>query len=320
MSEKNQKRLEKIKKKIEHYFFEYAQDKNIHYPSLLRDAVEEVLIDELNFVEHYDLQFYTEDRDEMKFINEELTFLVERMAGITDVWAIHLTHLCSDGRFHQPASHYYIGEDSEGIVSYVILGDGAPWIDYDVSYSTVFGKLLEDLGPKHPDRAMKAIKEFIENHKDKLEELGEDNIWGLKIDPSENYVILNSYNDQFDIYPMSELREITLHEYNTGRDTLYAHKEQGIFIKIEVSRYQGSADYTASKVEADLKDIALLEHLKEIHKDRLAIINPYPPHRVLKVINSSGDVCTPKKEWRFDPETRKFQGDGDQQCPPPILN
>ncbi|MFW5895448.1 MAG: hypothetical protein ACOCT9_01760 [archaeon] len=240
------KRKKEIKKGIQDYFFEYVLDCKNKYQisSLLKEAVEETLIDKLNYIDREDFLFLTDDKEEMEFINEHLAELIYEISDITGVWAIFVQHLCSDGRFKHPLTSYYIGEDSEGCISYVITGDGDPYIDYDISYSSVFESLLEDLGMKHPDRAMKAIKNYIKENEKTLKEY-EGNIWGIEIDPDENYVVINSSRDQFDLIPDSCLKEISTEYYDTGMDTILYYKKKGRFIKISISRYQGSPDYVA---------------------------------------------------------------------------
>jgi hypothetical protein len=321
MSTKSE-RLSKIKNAIQGYFFNYAEDCEEDYEvrDLLKEAVNETLVNELNFIDRKGFLFFTEDKEEMKFINEQVYPFIQEMTDqrfAEKLWAIHCEHLMSDGRFHQPITSYYIGTDTEGFISYVVIGGGSPYCEMDLSYTRVFKLLIEDRGGKHPSRVMESIQDYIKNHKKKIKEVEDIELFGTEIDPNKDYLLINK-NDPWELIPLEELEEIHYEDYKTGHETLYFHNKTARFISEYVSMYQGSPDYTA-EIEEEQEKFALLSHLKDINKDRLAVINPYPPHDLIKVIHSDGKSCTPSG-WRFNPERGGFEADnGSQQCPPPKI-
>jgi hypothetical protein len=326
---KQSERLNKIKSAIQDYFFNYVEDCEDNYEvrDLIKEAVNETLLNELNFIDRKGFLFFTEDKEEMKFINKELYPLIQKITAqrfIEELWAIHCEHLMSDGRFHPSITDYYIGNDTEGFISYVIIGgNSGPYCEMDFSYEKVFEELIEDRGGKHPDRVLTAIKDYILDHQDEIKEIwggrGGLDLFGTEFDPNKDYLLINK-NDPWELIPLEELEEINHKNYKTGNETIYFHKKTARFISEFVSRYQGSPDYTAEILEGGEKEkLALLSYLKDIRKDRLAIINPYPPYDLIKVIHSNGKSCTPSG-WRFNPERGGFEADnGSQQCPPPKL-
>ncbi len=251
----------------------------------------------------------------MEEINEDLIpYLHNEGFPVDDMWAISCLHLASDHRYSTPRIDYYLGKDSEGNYHYVIGGQGTPWMDGDLTLEEVFTEFLNDLGPPHPDRAMEAIKDALVTLN--MESI---TIHDTKITPKGEYLVHDSYGEVFEVIDVKELKEISSKKQRDGYTTTFLDgKKQRILIK-DVSFWQGSPDYTLRIAEGDAEDIALQQYLRQIYVDRIAVINPYPPHEVLKVVSANLDVCKPKG-YTFDPETRKFVGPKeDHTCPPPEI-
>jgi predicted RNA binding protein with dsRBD fold (UPF0201 family) len=326
MEKEELKEMEKkILKGIKDYFFEQynlnllERDEDYEY-SLIREALEP-LYEELNSFDHSGYTYLIEDDKELvRFINEELTFKIDALSHFDPhIWAINCIHLASDGRFNSPRVDYYFGIDTEYNYYYIATGDDEPVMEWKASQEEVLEEFIQNLGPRHPNRVLKAIQKFMEKmNLDRIELLNTE----IKKEKQQYLLISNKerfYDGIVDIIDEDALREVSSHKGSDHKQTIFYYEKKNKAIEVWVSFWQGSPDYEATFIDLVSEDIALLSYLGKIKKERIAVINPYT-YEVIKVINDNSEVCE-AKGWKFNPDKRAFENtNGEQTCPPPEVN
>ncbi|MFO7891473.1 MAG: hypothetical protein R6V04_14170 [bacterium] len=307
----------KLLKKIRNQFWAYLEP-NEDPRFQFELTVDNVIREEVGIIDSFDDEIYLVDADD-KAYNKTLEDLLETLRDLYEVDGLDIMrcyHLASDGRYSHPRTDYYVGRDSDDSLTYVICGDDEPYFgDYDVPLSSIFEEFLEDLGGKHPHRAIEGINDVLEDPFLKEEfDLEGSKIWGQAFDPDKDYYLIL---EERRLIESSSLRTLNFERGNDHEETTYLMPSREI-LTIYISYWQGSPDYEASLKAMDEEEFALYNHLEEIYKDRIAVINPYPPHEVLKVVDNKMNVCQPEEPVIFNPDTRKFETpQGEQQCPPP---
>jgi len=190
----------------------------------------------------YDTMIYVHDQDCYAEEVEKLEAWIKKIGSDVEVVRCHF--LCSDGTWHYPHIRIYLTEDPVGLLW---VSDYAPsWDDRGAWEET----LIEWMGAKHPDRVMDALMDYLEDNPDY-----EMEIQGLKIHPEKEYIIVDLCNDTSIIthcFENYEVLEVVSEEYDHTEQfvdyyTVIARNSEGEEVRIEkeVSRWQGSADYTA---------------------------------------------------------------------------
>lgn len=175
--------------------------------------------------------------------DESITKEIEEFIESKDYEFVKLEELASDGNYRNPKTIYFRNESD------ILVMDTDDGIVYtDEHYAECLIKCLI----KHPHRTIKKLKEISETE--------EVTVKDHKIDSNKKYLVIFDDEDycgyeNIDFELFEEIEDIDYENQNFGEIRILKAKnvetQKIVKIKETISRWQGSADYTAEIIEGE---------------------------------------------------------------------